>query len=65
MKKILRMSLIAIILFAIIFINGLLLTSGSTLAETEKKYMAGNLNGPICSCPVLIGNCVCEITVPK
>lgn len=30
----------------------------------ETRYMAGLLNGPICNCPVIVGNCVCAITAP-
>jgi hypothetical protein len=26
------------------------------------SYSAGNANGPICSCPVPVGNCICAFT---
>jgi hypothetical protein len=46
------------------------ITSGITPAYAHARvrpnvyYMAGEQNGPICACPVLVGGCVCQVTTP-
>jgi hypothetical protein len=30
--------------------------------EPITSYSAGTANGPICSCPVPVGNCICAFT---
>jgi len=30
------------------------------IAPVQPTFSAGNANGPICACPVRVGNCVCQ-----
>jgi len=55
------MLVLAIVLLAL----STIITFSSKEAKAERiVYSAGILDGPICYCPVLAGNCVCATVIP-
>jgi uncharacterized membrane protein len=55
------MLVLAIVLLAL----STIITFSSKEAKAERiVYSAGILDGPICYCPVLVGNCVCATVIP-
>jgi hypothetical protein len=56
---------IAVVLFVIDGMSGAnYLILSPIKAHAQTQFSAGVSGGPICNCPVTVGNCVCAFTKP-
>lgn len=70
MKKGFKMGILLLVLLLFLSLNIVAIFSSASATDGQKRYSAGNWlrdgQGNIvgCSCPVSVGECICEYNIP-